>query len=72
MATKLIEIGEVHNALAAKVRRHELELTDLRKAAGIVADWLERSHQINPADMVSRNLLLAKELRAAAMPNEKS
>ena len=48
------------------------ELNDLRKTAGIVADWLERSHQINPADMVSRNMDLAKELRSAAMPNRKS
>ena len=47
----------------------ETELNDLRKTAGIVADWLERSRQINPADMVSRNMDLAKELRMAAMPN---
>ena len=41
----------------------ERELNDLRKTAGFVADWLERSHQIKPADMVARNILLAKELR---------
>ena len=40
--------------------------SDLLKTMNIVADWLERSHQINQADMVARNLLLAKELRMAA------
>ena len=43
--------------------------SDLLKTMSIVADWLERSHQINPADMVARNLELAKELRLAAMLN---
>ena len=61
------ELNEYEKLTTAYVQENNA----LRKTAGIVADWLERSHQINPADMVARNMDLAKELRMAAMPNEK-
>ena len=62
------ELNEYEKLTTAYVQENNA----LRKTAGIVADWLERSHQINPADMVARNMDLAKELRMAAMPNDQA
>jgi hypothetical protein len=47
-------------------------MPELVKTINTVADWLERSNQINPDDMIARNLLLAKELRAVTMNQQKA